>query len=50
MRPLTSQILLTPEQMHLLDACAHHIALALEADQAQEEVKNIDSRNDRGEN
>ena len=35
--PLKSKRLLTPEQMHLLEACASQIALAIEADKSYEQ-------------
>lgn len=35
--PLQSKRLLTPEQMHLLEACANQIALAIEVDKSHEQ-------------
>jgi len=37
-KPKQSKRLLTPEQMHLLEACANQIALAIEADKAHEKI------------
>lgn len=38
-RPFQKKLLFTPVQMHLLEACANQIALALEVDQLQEKAK-----------
>lgn len=38
-RPVEKSILFTPEQMHLLEACANQIALAIEVDRLQEQTK-----------
>lgn len=38
-RPKQKKRLLTPEQMHLLEACANQIALAIEVDRFQEKTK-----------
>lgn len=39
-RPTQPAYLFSQEQMHLLEACAHQIALALEVDRLQERTKN----------
>lgn len=36
-RPIKKNVIFTPEQMHMLEACAKQIALALEVDHLQEE-------------
>lgn len=38
-RPLQTNHLFTPEQMHLLEACANQIAMAIEVDHMQEHAK-----------
>jgi two-component system sensor histidine kinase KdpD len=38
-RPRQSEMLLIPEQLHLLEACANQIALALEVDRLQEKAR-----------
>jgi len=38
-KPFQKQLLFTPEQMHLLEACANQIALAIEVDRLQEQTK-----------
>lgn len=38
-RPLMPEHLFTPEQMHLLEACANQVALTLEVDRYQETLK-----------
>lgn len=38
-RPLQSDRLISPEQMHLLESCANQIALSLEVDRLQEEAR-----------
>jgi two-component system sensor histidine kinase KdpD len=38
-RPRQSELLLIPEQLHLLEACANQIALALEVDRLQEKAR-----------
>jgi two-component system sensor histidine kinase KdpD len=38
-RPRQSELLLIPEQLHLLEACANQIALALEVDRLQEQAR-----------
>jgi two-component system sensor histidine kinase KdpD len=38
-RPRQSELLLIPEQLHLLEACANQIALALEVDRLQERAR-----------
>lgn len=51
-RPLQPQLLFTPEQMHLLEACANQIALALEVDRLQEQTQQsaLQSESDRARN
>ena len=38
-QPNKPELLFTPEQIHLLEACAHQVALALEVDRLQEQAK-----------
>jgi two-component system sensor histidine kinase KdpD len=38
-RPLEKSLLFTPDQMHLLEACANQVALAIEVDRLQEQTK-----------
>lgn len=41
-KPIEKQFLFSPEQIHLLEACAHQIALAIEVDRLQEQTKHTE--------
>lgn len=41
-QPIQMGSLFAPEQIHLLEDCAHHIALALEVDRLQEQSKKLE--------